>query len=153
MDRAVDPKALDALNRELGLTQGQLRLSNQQVEQKTQEANEWARKYHELLQQAKSIQDSNITSQAENLVRQGKLKDADDLLKRSTISMAQYHAIREGQTGMSYQEVVNILGRPGIEKGSAGPVVSYAWGNPDGSLISITFADGRAMSKAQHGLR
>jgi hypothetical protein len=36
----VDPKALDALHRELGLSQGQLRHTNQQLEQKTKEANE-----------------------------------------------------------------------------------------------------------------
>ena len=141
---------MDALNRELGLTQGQLRLSNQQVEQKNQEANEWARKYHELLQKAKFIQDSNITSQAENLVRQGKLKEADDLLKRSTISMAQYEAI---QDGMDYQQVVRIFGRPGVEKASGGPVASYGWSNADGSMVSITFINGQKKSKAQHGLR
>jgi hypothetical protein len=145
----VDPKALDAFTRELGVTQGQLRLTNQQLEK----ANDLFRRYHELFRQAGFIQDPRLTPRAQDLVREGRLKEAETLLNRSTISMAQYHAIREGQTGMSYQEVVNILGRPGIEQGRSGPVVSYTWGNPDGSLISITFTDGRAMSKVQHGLR
>jgi hypothetical protein len=90
---------LDVLYRDLGLTQGQLRLTKEQVEQKTKEANEWARKYHELLRQAELIRDQKLTPQAKALVHEGKLKQADTLLKRSTISMAQYHAIKEG---MSY---------------------------------------------------
>jgi hypothetical protein len=112
--QGVDPKALDALNRDLGLTKGQLRLTNQQLEQKTKEADEWARKYRELSQQAEAIQDNKLTAQAKALLSEGKLEEADTLLKRSAISMAQYHAIQTGpETGMSYPEVVKVLGRPG----------------------------------------
>jgi hypothetical protein len=148
--QGVDPKALDALNGDLGLTKGQLRLTKEQVEQKTKEANEWARKYHELLRQAEIIRDQNLTPQAKAFVHEGKLKEADALLRRSTIRMAQYHAIQEG---MSYQEVVNILGRPGVETSRGGNLVNYHWLNPDGSHLGILFTNGQAGPKEQGGLR
>jgi hypothetical protein len=148
--QGVDPKALEVLNRDLGLTRGQLRLTKDQLEQKTKEADEWARKYHELSQQAAMIRDPNLTPRAKALVQEGKLGEADALLKRSTISMAQYHAI---QDGMSSEEVVRILGRPGVEDGRAGNVAGYSWRNADGSLISVTFINGREGSKTQAGLR
>jgi hypothetical protein len=145
----VAPQALDALNRELGLTHGQLRLTNQQLEQKT-EANEWARKYHELFKGADLIQDNNITPQTKDLLREGKLKEADTLLRRSTISRAQYQVL---QDGMSYQEVVQILGRPGVESGRAGNYVDYLWYNPDGSALAAGFVDGRMTVKNPAMLR
>jgi hypothetical protein len=156
--QGVDPKALDALNRDLGLTKGQLRLTNQQLEQKTKEANEWARKYRELSQQAEAIQDNKLTPQAKALLSEGKLEEADTLLKRSAISMAQYHAIQTGpETGMSYPEVVKVLGRPGVEHGrSEHPsvtVVNYMWRNADGSGLAIVSTNSRAGSKSQSGLR
>jgi hypothetical protein len=40
-----DPKALETLNRDLGLTKGLLHLTKEQLDQKTKEANEWYRKY------------------------------------------------------------------------------------------------------------
>jgi hypothetical protein len=136
----VDPKALEALHRELGLTAGQLRLTKDQLEQKTKDANEWAAKYHKLLRQAEAIQDKSITPRAKELVREGKLKEADTLLKRSTISMAHYNAIRDG---MTYQEVVKILGRPGVEEGRSRSgditVTHYKWKNPDQTYLGVTF--------------
>ena len=148
--QGIDPKALDALNRDLGLTRGQLRLTKEQLEQKTREANEWARKYQELSQQAKATQDKQLGRQAEALVREGKLEEADTLLRRSAISMAQYHAI---QPGMSYPEVIKILGRPGVEHGSGANVASYVWQNPDGSMVAVVFTNGRVGAKNQGGLR
>jgi hypothetical protein len=146
----VDPQAVEALNRDLGLTKGQLRLTNQQLEQKTKEANEWTRKYHELSQRADVLQDNKLTPQAKAFVREGKLEEADTLLKRSTISMAQYHAI---QPGMSYEEVVKILGRLGVEAGRTENFVDYTWRNPDWSMIAVGFPNGRAGAKHQAGLR
>ena len=141
---------MDALNRDLGLTKGQLRLTQEQVEQKTKEANEWARKYHELSRQAEVSQDKKLAGETKALLREGKLGEADSLLRRSAISMAQYHAI---QPGMSYQEVVKVLGRPGVERGSAQNVASYLWQNADGSMVAIVFTNSRVGSKTQSGLR
>jgi hypothetical protein len=148
--QGVDPQALDALNRELGLTTGQLRLTKQQLEQKTREANEWFRKYQELSQQAKATPDKQLGRQVEALLREGKLKEADTRLRGSAITMAQYHAI---QPAMSYQEVVNILGRPGVEAGRGENVVSYHWQNPDGSTVAANFVNGRMIVKVPVMLR
>jgi hypothetical protein len=142
--QGVDPKALDVLNRDLGLTKGQLRLTKEQLEQKTKEANEWARRYHELLRQAEAIQDKKLGPQAKALVQEGKLKEADTL-----ISMAQYHAI---QMGMSYQEVVKILGRPGVEASRSEGMVAYIWQNADFSAVVVVFINDRVHTKSPSGL-
>jgi hypothetical protein len=146
----VDPKALEALNRELGLTQGQLRLTNQQLEWKTKEANEWARKYQELSQQAKVTQDKQLGRQAEALLHDGKLEEAKALLKQPTISMAQYDAI---QIGMSYPEVVRILGRPGVEASRGPGIVGYIWQNADLSAVVVVFINDQVHTKSPSGLR
>jgi Domain of Unknown Function with PDB structure (DUF3862) len=158
----IDPKALDALNRDLGLTKGELRLTKgelrltkQQLEQKTKEANEWARKYHELSRQAEASQDKTLARETKALLREGKLEEADTLLRRSAISMAQYHAI---QTGMSYPEVVRVLGRPGVEYGSSahgsGPnIVQYIWQNANGSFVMLVFVNDQVHQKVQRLLR
>jgi hypothetical protein len=141
--QGVDPEAMQRLNERLNK-------ANLDLEQKKREANEWARKYHELSQQAEIMQDKKVTPRAKDFLREGRLEDADALLRRSTISMAQYHAI---QTGMSYPEVVNILGRPGVEISRGGNIVNYAWINPDGSQLGVLFANGQAGPKSQGGLR
>jgi hypothetical protein len=148
--QGVDPRALDALNRELGLTKGQLRLTQEQKEQKTKEADEWARQYHELFRQTKATQDKQLGRQAEALLREGKLEEADTLLRRSAISMAQYQKI---QPGMSYQEVVKVLGRPGVENARSEHGASYTWQNADGPLVLVSFVFDRVGVKTQSRLR
>jgi hypothetical protein len=64
--------------------------------------------------------------------------------------MAQYHATQEG---MSYQEVVKILGRPGVEGARGGNMVHYSWINPDGSQLGVLFTNGKAGPKTQALLR
>jgi hypothetical protein len=138
------------LGRELDLTKGQLRRTIKQLEQKTRKADEWARAYNDLLQQARATRDTQVRQQAETLVRRGRLQEADGLLNPPVISMAQYHAI---QPGMSYQEVVRILGRPGVEQGRSPQSQSYLWQNMAGmGLVVVVFIDGRAHSIAQSGL-
>jgi hypothetical protein len=153
----VDLKVHDALNRELGLTTGQLRLTKQQLEQKTREANEWFRKYQELSRHFEAIQDDKLTLQGKALLREGRLKEADALLRQSAISMDQYQAIQTGPTGMSIPEVVKILGRRGVGLGRSdhpsATVVNYMWRNGDGSGLAVVFVNGRASSKSQSGLR
>ena len=146
----VDPKAQEALHRELGLTQGQLRLTQDQLARKTQEANNWARQYHELLQRAENMQDPQRTPRAKDLVRDGRLKDAEALLRQSTITRAHYERL---QDGMRYQEVVNILGRPGVELGRAGTYVTYMLYNPEGPALAAGFIDGRMTSRSAAMLR
>jgi hypothetical protein len=93
------------LGRELDRTKGQLRRTIKQLEQKTRKADEWARAYDELLQQASATPDTQVGRRAETLVRQGKLQEADRLLNPPAIStppaisMAQYQAIQPGIVG------------------------------------------------------
>jgi hypothetical protein len=139
----VDPQAMQLLNERLNRT-------NLALQEKTREANELARKYHELSRQAEVIQDNKLTPQVKGLLREWKLKEADALLRGSAISMAQYDTI---QTGMSYQEVVKILGRPGVEAASSQNGAGYRWQNADGSMVSVIFVNGRVGGKGQNGLR
>jgi hypothetical protein len=137
------PHALQLINERLNRT-------NLALQEKTRQANELAAKYHQLSQQAELIKDDKRATQAKSLLSELKLEEADALLRTTTISMAQYAAVQEG---MSYQEVANGFRRHGVESAKAGSVASYTWQNVDGSMVAITFIDGRVGSKAQHGLR
>jgi hypothetical protein len=103
-----------------------------------------------LSRQAEAIQDNKLTPQAKALVHEGKLKEADALLRQSAISMAQFQAI---QTGMSYQEVVKVLGRPGVEGASGRNIINYTWRNLDWSMVGVLFVNGRVEVKTPAGLR
>jgi hypothetical protein len=146
----MDSKVLDGLNRELGLTKAQLHLSNQQVEQITKKANELVRKYDDLSRQFETLQDNRLTSQGKALLNDWKLEEAGNLLKQSVISKAQFQTIEDG---MSYQEVVRILGRAGMEGASAGSVMNYSWHNPDMSMAVVLFINGLVSGKNPGSLR
>lgn len=77
------------------------------------------------------------------------------------ITYAKYQQI---QTGMSYQQVCNILGSSGRElarnklEGVEGytediTTIAYGWQNPDGSNMNAIFQNGKLVSKAQAGLK
>ena len=57
---------------------------------------------------------------------------------------------------MSYQQVVDIIGRGGNELSSAGDgeyrAVTYQWQNFSGSNAIISFQDDKVMAEAQNGL-
>jgi hypothetical protein len=61
------------------------------------------------------------------------------------------------KTGMSYGQVVSIIGRPGIEDSSsefAGiRTAGYSWRNSDGGSAMLIFQNGRLTLKAQTGLK
>jgi hypothetical protein len=141
--QGVDPQANQLLNERLNRT-------NLALEEKIREANELARKYHELLQQVNAIQDNKLTTQVKGLLRELKLEQADAVLKKSAISMNQYTAI---QDGMSYQQVIRILGRPGMEISRSGNIAAYLWQNPDTSVVNVTFINNEVGVKTQYGLR
>ena len=148
--QGVDPQALDALNRELGLTKGQLTITKQQLDQKIKEADEMVRKHQDLSRQVEALQDSKLTSQGKALLNSWKLEQADDFLKRSTISRAQFLTINDG---MSYQDVVRLLGRSGVEGASAGSVANYSWHNPDMTMGVVLLNNGRVIGKNPGNLR
>lgn len=76
------------------------------------------------------------------------------------ITIEKYNKI---STGMSYQEVVSVMGEPGKEMASTStpavpgimPSIShsiYGWQNSDGSNMSVQFQNGKSIGKAQFGL-
>ena len=60
------------------------------------------------------------------------------------------------EEGMSYEEVVRIIGAPGELKASSDlagiKTVMYGWSNTDGSNTNAMFQQGKLVSKAQFGL-
>lgn len=69
------------------------------------------------------------------------------------VTMDKYNQI---QTGMTYDEVAALIGGPGEEMGSseiAGhSTVIYTWSGFGLSNATVTFGNGRVISKAQIGL-
>lgn len=59
------------------------------------------------------------------------------------------------QVGMTYQDVVNILGKTGEERSSNTYFKIYSWsdGTGTGANISASFAKGKLTSKSQIGLK
>jgi hypothetical protein len=92
----------------------------------------------------------SVGRQAEALLRKGKLDQADTLLTPQPITMAHYHAI---QLGMSYQEVVRILGRPGEEASRSVGTAAYVWKNEDHSMLVAVFINDQLYTKSPSGLR
>jgi len=72
----------------------------------------------------------------------------------SSVTMAKFSRL---QTGMTYQQVVDVIGAPGVELSRsqiAGiSTVMYAWKNPNGSNMNAMFQNGEMVNKAQFGLR
>lgn len=70
------------------------------------------------------------------------------------ITMAQYNQI---QPGMSYSEVVAILGRDGEEMSSSDVAgirtILYGWSNRSGANMNAMFQQDAMVQKAQFGLR
>lgn len=96
---------------------------------------------------------ANITFQDGKVINKAQfgVSSGDDI----EITMEQYNAV---QTGMSYDEVVAILGGEGSLlsdteiAGSKSQI--YMWnGNSFGANANITFSDGKVISKAQVGLQ
>jgi hypothetical protein len=78
----------------------------------------------------------------------------------NVVTMAEYSQV---QNGMTYQQVLSVIGQTGEEVSSAaapgttGGTVSetqtYQWKNPDGSSMTVIFWNKKLMGKAQHGLK
>ena len=70
------------------------------------------------------------------------------------LTAAAYNRI---QTGMTYRDVTQIIGRSGQESSRVDlggiTTVMYMWQNTDGSNMNATFQDGKLVLKAQFGLR
>ena len=68
--------------------------------------------------------------------------------------MAKYEAIRDG---MSYEDVVKIIGRKGEESArtsmSGQTSVIYTWKTWTGSNVIVQFLNGSVVTKAQAGLK
>lgn len=68
------------------------------------------------------------------------------------ISMSDYQKL---QTGMTYKDVVNILGKEGEERSSSASFAIYSWkdGTGSGANLTASFRNGRLTSKSQIGLQ
>ena len=83
------------------------------------------------------------------------------LFNADVVTLSDYVQI---DNGMSYSQVVAIIGDPGVEMarnrmdGVAGVMASldtvmYVWQNPNGSNMNAMFQNDRLVQKAQFGLR
>ena len=76
------------------------------------------------------------------------------VFRSSVITRAAYARV---ETYMTYEEVVKVLGQPGVEVSRsyiAGyDTVMYQWVNRDGSNMNAMFQNDRLIQKAQAGLR
>jgi hypothetical protein len=70
-----------------------------------------------------------------------------------TVTRGEYDCL---ETGLSYDEVTNVLGRSGEEMSSSDLAgftsTMYRWGNSDGSNIIAIFQNQRLITKAQSNL-
>ncbi len=73
---------------------------------------------------------------------------------RPIVTMDEYNRV---QQGMTYEQVVDIVGEEGQEVGRTldlrTKTVLYRWANPDGSYMVAMFQNGRVAQKAQYGLK
>ena len=74
--------------------------------------------------------------------------------RKGRVDMAAYSQL---QTGMSYEQAVEILGKPGTELSSneigGTRTVLYQWDAGFGANMNAMFQDGQLIQKAQFGLR
>jgi hypothetical protein len=77
-----------------------------------------------------------------------------DAKAAETITLPEFEQIK---TGMSYAQVVAIVGFDGTEQSSnefgGTKTIMYAWSNPDASNANAMFQNDRLVTKAQFGLR
>jgi len=68
----------------------------------------------------------------------------------SDITYQQYDALR---VGMTYEEVTQALGRPGVVQSRDTNTVMYLWGNSGYASMVARFRDGKLVEKNHMGLR
>ena len=146
----VDPKVLRQLNENFNKAIKKANKNEREVQKVNRKVEDWANRFNELFRQAKINPDYQLGRQAEALLRKGKLDQADTLLNPPPITMAHYHAI---QLGMSYQEVVRILGRPGEEVSRSPGTLGYVWKNADRSMLVVVFVNDQVQALSPTGLR
>ena len=61
-----------------------------------------------------------------------------------TVTIEKYNQIKEG---MTYKEVITIMGNPETEVNKGGNLKAYQWMNPDYSGVSISFLNDVVISK------
>jgi hypothetical protein len=66
------------------------------------------------------------------------------------IRLSHYGAVQEG---MTYKQVANLIGSPGVEDFATSESRSVTWSNPDGSSLVVLFTHDKATSRVQVGLK
>jgi hypothetical protein len=64
--------------------------------------------------------------------------------KTVVVTRAEYDQI---QVGMTYDQVVAVIGSDGTEIAHARNVVVYEWKNPDATIVDVSFLNGKANTK------
>src|SRR5262245_33617078 len=146
----VDPKVLQQINENFNKMITKANNHERKLEEIKRKVEEWPNRFNDLFRQAKTNRDNQLGQQAEALLWKGKLEQANTLLNPPPITMAHYHAI---QLGMSYQEVVGILGRHGEEMGKSVGITSYVWKGANYSMLVAAFVNDQLQALTPSGLR
>lgn len=92
----------------------------------------------------------NINGNNNSINYGGLILDPEAIKKhKPNISTSQYAQLK---TGMTYDEVLDIVKVPGSEAGASMNVTTYTWGTETYVYMTATFVDGKLQSKSQSGL-
>jgi Tfp pilus assembly protein PilF len=107
----VDPRAMQRLNELLDIKDKELKSKERTIQDKIQEAEEWARKYRELEERLSNEgEDSTLARQAKELLQEGKLDEAGALLdklldsgEKKVEQIASYHFSRAEMFSLQFK--------------------------------------------------
>lgn len=141
------------------LQQQQRQRQQQEQQQRQRQQESWERESREREQRERQLQEQREREQRAQQQREQREQREQRSSRSGNITLDQFNRIR---TGMSYQQVVQILGREGevisevdLGLGAQYHTIMFQWSN-DGFLagnMNATFQGGRLSSKAQFGLR
>ena len=101
-----------------------------------------------------SSKNSNSTSNSNSSTTPGNSSNSKSSTKAGNLTLEKYNRIKNG---MTYQEVVEILGSEGVEQMRSGSgkyeVASYKWEGENYAFISIVLMGDKVNSKTQYGMK
>lgn len=120
----------------------------------------------EIQRQREAAAEAERSKQASEAARAAEVRKREELERQEAAAKARaarallpitYQSYARVQTYMTYDEVTEIIGKPGQELSRsyvAGyDTVMYQWVNGDGSNMNALFQNDRLVQKAQFGLR
>ncbi len=70
-----------------------------------------------------------------------------DYLHQAVVTVEQFDKVTNG---MTVEEVTRIMGRDG-ETIAVKSGIEHVWNNPDGTMVSVRFVDGKSVEKVRMG--